>query len=166
MLHVSAQGGPYRDVPLRVVKKRVAVMMRALALTSHEVSVLLTGDAEIQALNKAYRGKDKPTDVLSFAQREGEFGDLGDPLLGDIVVSVPRAREQAKQASHSALAETTMLLAHGLLHLLGWDHDTLAKDKRMRAEVARLVRASEREDPVRTKPQKTRVKSKKFARVR
>jgi probable rRNA maturation factor len=83
--------------------------------TDTEISVLLTGDSEIQELNSTYRGKDRPTDVLSFLQ--------DDPLLlGDIVVSVDRAEAQASAYSASFNAEFGRLLVHGLLHLLGYDH--------------------------------------------
>src|SRR5438105_13479191 len=93
-----------------------------------------------------YRGKDKPTDVLAFPMREGDFGRLhaGLPagLLGDVIVSVPTAKRQARAAKKDLLEEITMLMAHGLLHLLGWDHDTAAKDRAMRAETERLIAAS------------------------
>lgn len=83
--------------------------------TETEVSVLLTGDAEIQKLNSTYRGKDRATDVLSFTQDDSV-------LLGDIVVSVDMARAQADAYSVTFNAEFARLLIHGLLHLLGYDH--------------------------------------------
>jgi probable rRNA maturation factor len=93
-----------------------------------------------------YRGKDRPTDVLAFPMREGDFGRLhaGLParLLGDVVLSIPTATRQAKAARKAPLAEMTMLLAHGVLHLLGWDHDTKAKERAMFAETDRLVAAA------------------------
>lgn len=118
-------------------------MMDALKLGDSELSVLLTGDAQIKKLNRVYRKKDRPTDVLAFAMNEGKAIPRSSRsemprLLGDVIVSIPTARKQAKAAARDALSEVTMLLAHGLLHLLGWDHDTLAKDRAMRAETARL----------------------------
>jgi probable rRNA maturation factor len=74
--------------------------------------------------------------------REGDFARMAGELLGDVIVSVPMAERQAFERNKTALEEVTMLLAHGLLHLLGWDHDTPAKDRRMRAETERLVRAA------------------------
>lgn len=78
--------------------------------------------------------------------REGDFArlhaSLPDALLGDVIVSVPTARKQANEQRKELLDELTMLIAHGLLHLLGWDHDTPAKDKRMRAETQRLCEAA------------------------
>lgn len=117
-------------------------MIDALQLDSVELSVVLTDDKTIHRLNKDYRDKDKPTDVLAFAMREGDFAELAGPSLGDVVVSVPTARKQAEERRVSVLSEVTMLTAHGLLHLLGWDHDTPAKDRRMRAETERLCRAA------------------------
>src|SRR5579864_3747386 len=103
-------------------------MLACLQLGKDEVSIVLTGDRQIRQLNKIYRRKDRPTDVLAFALREGEHGDLAGPLLGDVVMSVPTARRQAAAAGRELLEEITTLLAHGLLHLLGWDHDTPRKD--------------------------------------
>jgi probable rRNA maturation factor len=115
-------------------------MLEAAGEAGAELSVLLTDDAGIQQLNRDFRRKDRPTDVLAFAQREGRLA-AGD-LLGDVVVSIPTARRQAEAQGHPLLVEVSMLLAHGILHLLGWDHDTPARDRRMRAETARLCAAA------------------------
>lgn len=117
-------------------------MLAAIDLADHELSVVLTSDERIHALNRDYRKKDKPTDVLAFAQREGPHAEHAGRLLGDVVVSVPTARRQAASASRDVLAEVVWLLAHGLLHLVGWDHDTPARDARMRRETSRLVAAA------------------------
>ena len=118
-------------------------MLEALALSGCELSILLTGDAQIAALNRVYRRKNRPTDVLAFAQREGEHGDRSGPLLGDVVLSVETARRQAHARGATLASELTMLLAHGLLHLVGWDHDTPSKDRRMRRETDRLTAAAQ-----------------------
>lgn len=118
-------------------------MLRALALADAEWSIVLTGDERVRELNRVYRHKDKPTDVLAFPQDDST-------LLGDVVVSVPTAARQAAAAGHALAAEVTMLLAHGLLHLRGWDHDTVAKDRRMRAETERLCKAAARAFPLRS----------------
>ena len=141
-LHLSVQGGPFEGVERRVVRRRLGAMMRALKLETEEVSVVLTDDVQMQQLNATYRGKDHPTDVLAFAQREGEFSSMSGDLLGDIVVSVPTALRQADERGAPLLDELTVLLAHGLLHLLGWDHETHSKDLAMRAETDRLVAAA------------------------
>ena len=80
--------------------------------------------------------------MLAFSQREGAHAVAAGALLGDVIVSVPTARRQASEAGRSIGDELTMLLAHGLLHLLGWDHDTAAKDRKMTRETARLCAAA------------------------
>jgi probable rRNA maturation factor len=122
--------------------RRIDAMIVLLQLENNEISFVLTDDKTIHQLNKVYRGKDRPTDVLAFALREGRFAELAGAVLGDVIVSVQTARKQARERGASTLEEVTMLLAHGLLHLLGWDHETPAKDRRMRAETDRLCRAA------------------------
>ena len=92
----------------------------------YEMSLRLTDDAEVQSLNRDYRHKDQPTDVLSFAALEVDCQydlPVEEPLyLGDIVISVETAARQADNLGHSIETELTWLASHGLLHLLGWDH--------------------------------------------
>ncbi len=88
-----------------------------------EVSILLTDDAEIHRLNKLYRDVDRPTDVLAFAMREGVDGDLNQQILGDVVISLPRVKQQAQTYGHSFEVEMLFLVSHGVLHLLGYEHD-------------------------------------------
>jgi probable rRNA maturation factor len=132
------------------LQRRVGAMLALLQLENAELSLVLSGDEQIRELNRIYRAKDKPTDVLAFPMREGDFGrfhaTLPSHLLGDVIVSVPTAIRQARAAKRDSLGEITMLVAHGLLHLLGWDHETRAKDKKMRAETDRLVVAAESAD--------------------
>lgn len=101
-----------------------------------EVSLVLTSDQEIQELNRTYRGIDRPTDVLSFPQEEGEGEWVAPPNgvrnLGDIVISYRRAEEQAEEYQHSLQRELGYLIAHGVLHLLGYDHETEAERQDMR----------------------------------
>jgi len=125
-------------VPRADVLRRARAMLEALSLQGRELSIVLTGDERIQELNRAYRDQDKPTDVLAFSQLEGELADGASALLGDVIVSVPTALHQARSRKVDLTSELTMLLAHGLLHLVGWDHDTPAKDRKMRRETARL----------------------------
>ena len=81
---------------------------------------LVTDDAELQRLNREFRGKDAPTDVLSFPALDAEADDAA---LGDIAISVERAGEQAQRCGHDVNTELRVLLLHGLLHLLGYDHE-------------------------------------------
>jgi probable rRNA maturation factor len=138
-VRVRIERGPHAGLVRKEVVRRAGVIFDALALDNAELSIVLTDDLRIRMLNRDYRQKDKPTDVLAFAMREGELGDVGSELLGDVIVSVETARRQAVRAGHDVLSEVTILVVHGVLHLLGWDHDTLAKDRRMRAETARLA---------------------------
>ncbi len=94
----------------------------------YELSLRLTTDAEIQALNSQFRHQDKPTDVLSFAAMEVDFPQIEDDIanstlyLGDIIISVDTAVRQALEHGYSLRKELAWLASHGLLHLLGWDH--------------------------------------------
>ncbi len=117
-------------VPLQILRR---VVERALAAEGIdqpvEISLVITDDAEIRRLNAAYRGIDRPTDVLSFPQTvPGEETPFVSPpgqaeQLGDIVISFPRARQQAEEYGHSLERELSYLTVHGLLHLLGYDHE-------------------------------------------
>lgn len=93
---------------------------------AYELTLRLTDDTEIQALNSQYRQQNKPTDVLAFAALEADSPtspDESEPLyLGDIVISVDTAARQAQDHNHSLSIELAWLASHGLLHLLGWDH--------------------------------------------
>lgn len=125
------------------VRRRAARMLRALALEHAELSIVLCDDAVMRALNKRYRRRDRPTDVLAFALAEGPPMPSTGPLaLGDVVISMPTAVRQARAAGRPTLDEVTMLLAHGLLHLLGCDHRTRPEERRMQARTDALISAS------------------------
>ncbi|MEN6356862.1 MAG: rRNA maturation RNase YbeY [Armatimonadota bacterium] len=99
-----------------------------------EVSVLLTDDEQIAGLNKQYRDVDGPTDVLSFSQIEGEDDfsqEVDDGMLGDVVISVERAQIQSQAQGNTLDQEIDMLLVHGILHLLGYDHAEPDEEKAM-----------------------------------
>jgi probable rRNA maturation factor len=117
-------------------------MVRAAALSDGslgravEVGLTLTGDAEIHALNRDFRRKNRPTDVLAFAMREGEGGTLHPGLLGDVVISLDTA---ARQARRGLEAEVIFLWSHGLCHLLGYDHRTDREEAAMNARMKALA---------------------------
>ncbi len=156
MVQVVRQGTRSRAVTAAEVKGAAETMLRALELPRAELSVLLCDDPTIHALNRDYRRKDKPTDVLAFALREGRDGHLAGDVLGDVVVSLDTAARQAREQGKSTRDEVRMLLAHGLLHLLGWDHRTEAEDQKMRAEVDRLLAAVTRRELRASKPKPRR----------
>ena len=97
--------------------------------SEHELSILLTSDEEIQALNSQYRNRDKPTDVLSFSQLEGEELPLEEKLLGDVVISVETASRQAEAAGYGLMVEIFKLTIHGVLHLVGYDHENVTAEE-------------------------------------
>lgn len=140
-VRVEIDRGPFRGIAARELGRRARVMMRVLKRGTDELSILVTDDEHIHQLNKMYRKKDRPTDVLAFAMNEGEFTVVSSGLLGDVIISAPTAARQGEERGVAVLDEVTMLLAHGLLHLLGWDHETPAKDRAMRAETERLCTA-------------------------
>lgn len=112
--------------------------------SSYELSLRLTDDAEIEDLNAQYRQQNKPTDVLAFAALESDLPDLGEiatePLyLGDIVISVDTAVRQAMQQGHPLQTELAWLAAHGLLHLIGWDHPDDDRLNQMLAQQTSLL---------------------------
>jgi probable rRNA maturation factor len=121
------------------VEAIAARALEALELSDAELSIVLCDDAFIHPLNRDYRGKDRPTDVLSFPQREGEESDPDDPVLGDIVLSLERAQAQADERGHPLETELRVLLVHGILHLLGYDHEADDDAEEMEAEERRVL---------------------------
>jgi probable rRNA maturation factor len=113
----------------------------------YEVSLRLTADPDIQALNAQYRKLDRPTDVLAFAALEVDSPHLEEMLssqplyLGDIAISIDTAQRQALQQGHSLKTELAWLAAHGFLHLLGWDHPDEESLSQMLAQQETLLRA-------------------------
>ena len=134
--HAAAVG---TDHAVRSLVADGDAVLEVLGMPQAELSLLLCDDAFILPLNRDYRGKDQPTDVLSFAQREGEGADPEDPLLGDVIISVETARRQARERGHSLEVELRVLLVHGILHLLGHDHELDAEADVMEAEEGRLL---------------------------
>jgi probable rRNA maturation factor len=104
-----------------------------------ELSVSIVGDRAIRVLNREYLGRDKATNVISFAMSEGEFGALNPQMLGDVVISADTAAREADEAGESFLSRLYFLLLHGILHITGYDHERSGE-----AEAARME-ARERE---------------------
>jgi probable rRNA maturation factor len=103
-----------------------------------ELSIVISSDAELQRLNHEFLGIDAPTDVLSFPSDEAD-PSTGERYLGDIIISFPRAEDQARQAGHSTQAEIELLIVHGTLHLLGYDHATDEEREQMWAIQANIL---------------------------
>jgi probable rRNA maturation factor len=106
-----------------------------------ELSVAFVGDDRMRELNRDWRGKDSTTDVLSFSQLEGEPLGGASPMLGDVVISVPVLERQASDGGWTVDEELARLLLHGVLHLLGFDHESDQDARAMRSEEGRVVAA-------------------------
>jgi len=115
-------------------------MLLALSLPEAELSVLLTDDARIRLLNREHRDKDRPTDVLAFPMAESVADPRG--ILGDVVISLDTAGRQARARGRELILEVRFLLAHGLLHLVGYDHGNPTEKREMVAMTRRLVLAA------------------------
>ena len=105
------------------LENQIKTILSLLNCQKKELSILLTDDKKIRKLNKQYRNKNMSTDVLSFSQSEGEENGLEHNLLGDIVISITTAMRQSSEHNLSIDEEIVLLLIHGILHLLGFDHE-------------------------------------------
>jgi probable rRNA maturation factor len=133
-------------------------MLDALGLEDAELSVLLVDDAIIEVLNHRHRGKGRPTDVLAFPVDDRPVGDTP-RILGDVVISLETALRQARSRGRPLLPEVRFLLAHGLLHLVGYDHATRIQKRRMDSATRRLVRAADAPRRARRRASKRRRRS-------
>jgi probable rRNA maturation factor len=158
VVSVSTRGGPFEGVSAAAVRRRAEKMLGHLGLRDVELSIGLVDDAAIHELNRGFRQKDKPTDVLAFPMLDalprtpGRKPKRGEPkapelgevtgLLGDVIISIETAERQARENNRPLGEELTMLLAHGLLHLLGFDHMTNAEERAMTEATRELEQAA------------------------
>src|SRR5947209_9335003 len=112
------------EVSRTELRRWVRTVLQHLNQTQAELSLALVTDPEIHDLNRRYRGKDRPTDVLSFPLADA----LQSSLLGEVVISVETAARQAQRRGHSLREELQTLLIHGVLHLLGYDHEVSRRE--------------------------------------
>ncbi|ANU25561.1 rRNA maturation RNase YbeY [Planococcus versutus] len=130
---------------LDFVRKLLEHAAKKEEVSDSEVSVTFVTDAMIRDINREYRSKDQPTDVISFAMEElgeGETAIVGSTeprMLGDIVISLDRTKEQANDYGHSFERELGFLAVHGFLHLLGYDHMTAVDEKKMSARQEEIL---------------------------
>jgi probable rRNA maturation factor len=127
------------DTSLLVARARG--VLRAVGHARSELSLSLVDDAEMRELNRSYRQIDRPTDVLSFSLVEGEGAAFRGGLLGDVVIGIETAARQAAARHRAIDEEVARLLVHGVLHLLGHDHEEEGEARRMRAEERRVWRS-------------------------
>ncbi len=128
-------------VDVRVLRRRARMILKAIGESRSELSIALVADSEIKSLNGQWRNQPRATDVLSFSLIEGDHADWRGGMLGDVVISVETASVQAKER-HRSLDETVgRLLVHGVLHLIGHDHEDDDEAREMAAEERRVWKA-------------------------
>ncbi|NLF26110.1 MAG: rRNA maturation RNase YbeY [Deltaproteobacteria bacterium] len=136
----------FRKQILKTLAKEILSLLDAghLPLGMKEVNIVLTDDEQIKDLNATYRGKNRPTDVLSFCRTESPALPQPDPLLGEIVISVETAERQAHKSRIDLDRELTRLMIHGILHLFGYDHEKVpaAKAREMRRLEDQIMKAT------------------------
>jgi probable rRNA maturation factor len=145
VIEVLIRPGMEAKVERAGIERAVQTVLRLEAAPSGaSLSVVITDDDEIRSLNRQFRGVDAPTDVLSFADDAPDlpFVDASGepPYLGDVVLSFPRAQAQAAEQAHSAAQEVYLLVVHGVLHLLGYDHAEPEKKSVMWARQETILR--------------------------
>ncbi|MDJ0986209.1 MAG: rRNA maturation RNase YbeY [Desulfobacterales bacterium] len=114
-------------------------MLNALGYPDAELSILIVDDQQIARLNQQYLNREGPTNVIAFAMQEGPFAEISPHLLGDVVISVETAHRQAQNAGLEMLDYLDQLLIHGILHLLGYDHENDKSEAHKMEQKAREV---------------------------
>ena len=126
---------------VREIRKKLGTVLKDLDCKGGELSLLFTDDVQISALNSRYLGREGPTNVIAFPMSEETGVDPQSGMLGDIVISVDRAREEAEQTGEHLHETVFRLLVHGLLHLLGYDHERSSREAHhMEKEEKRLLK--------------------------
>ena len=129
--------GAGKQFPSRRLKKLALTVLELVERENVELSLALIGNAEMQKLNAKYRRINRPTDVLSFPMEEKLLQET--QLLGDVIISVEQAAEQARERRRTLDEEMTTLLIHGIVHLLGYDHERSAKDARIMGRLEKKI---------------------------
>ena len=127
MIHIESKSPFSKDLLKRAVN---AALVHQSASLDSELTIVLTDDARLRELNRDYLGVDAPTDVLSFPASETD-PETGARYIGDILISVPRAQAQADTGGYPLESEVQLLVVHGVLHLLGYDHAQAKEKARM-----------------------------------
>lgn len=126
-----------KGVSSRKLKKVALKILAMVKQEQAELSVALIANAEAQQLNATYRHKDYATDVLSFPAGDGLPGEVR--ILGDVIISVDKAKEQAEERGRSLDEEMATLLIHGIVHLLGYDHERSTEDARIMGRLEKKI---------------------------
>lgn len=137
MIHIEVNPSLQTDLVPDILE-RAAQAVLAHQSADGDLTIVLTDDAQLHDLNRDYLGIDAPTDVLSFPASETD-PETARRYLGDVLISIPRAEEQARAAGHALEAETQLLTVHGTLHLLGYDHAEAEEKARMWETQAQIL---------------------------
>jgi probable rRNA maturation factor len=114
---------------LRLIRRTVYKLQKILCCPDQEISLLFLDNEQIRGMNRQYLDRDRPTTVISFPLKEGDYGNINPQILGDIVVSAEQALHDAAAGGLSLADEIDFLLIHGLLHLLGYNHEGKSQDE-------------------------------------
>jgi probable rRNA maturation factor len=127
-------------IDLSRLRRNLKRLLKELEREDNEVSVLIVDDEQIQAINRDYLDRDRPTNVLSFAMTEGWGGEIHPEILGDIIISAETAVRDAASGELDLMDEMVFLLIHGLLHLIGYNHEntSMEEDERMKGKEREL----------------------------
>ena len=118
----------------RKIRITVSRILKILHCDDKEISIVLTDDETIRILNKQYLERDKSTNVISFSLQEGEYGNVNPQILGDVVISLDTAERDARKGNLTLEEEIDFLLIHGILHLLGYNHENTSKDETIKMQ--------------------------------
>jgi probable rRNA maturation factor len=113
---------------MKQIQEKAKAVLNALDCPEAELSILIVDDPQIAVFNKQYLNRKGPTNVIAFPMRDGPYGNITPQLLGDIVISVETADREGKRVGSGMEERLTQLLVHGILHLLGYDHETSDQD--------------------------------------
>jgi len=138
IIHIEISTGFDARIPPAVLERAALETLRQQSISDSDLTLVLSNDDAIRVLNQSFLGNDTPTDVLSFPSAETD-PETGRRYLGDVIISLPRASEQADRAGHPAEAEVQLLAIHGVLHLLGYDHAEAEEKTRMWAAQTQIL---------------------------
>jgi rRNA maturation RNase YbeY len=126
-------------ISISQIKKVANQILKDLGFNDHELSILLVDNNEISYLNQKYLKRSGPTDVISFSMQEGDFTEVNSKLLGDVVISLDEAKSQSEKNLESFEKEVFFLLLHGILHILGYDHENKKETIKMKKMEKKLM---------------------------
>lgn len=136
MIYIENESG--QVFPAELLERAALAVLDLASVPAGDLTIVLVDDVRIQGLNRDFLGHDTPTDVLSFPADEPD-PETGRRYLGDVVISLARALEQARERGHTVEAEMQLLVVHGVLHLLGHDHAETGERERMWATQAKVL---------------------------